>query len=61
MLLATLLTVLGQHSGDKIQPSLGLDQPHYSRVTEGGAKNFGPPIVLESLGVNKYALKDRQK
>ena len=38
MLLATLLTVLGQHSGDKIQPSLGLAQPHYSRVTEGGQK-----------------------
>ena len=23
----------------------------------GGAKNFGPSIVLDSLGVNKYALK----
>ena len=39
----------------------------FGRVAKGGAKNFdaslrgaenfGPPIVLESLGVNKYTLK----
>ena len=25
--------------------------------TRGGAKKFGPPIVLEYLGVNKHTLK----